>query len=248
MRLEEARRYAEWRFGRLPRIDEWRFAATAGGRYRLPWGDADRVVWANTAELGIGRVVPVGAFESGRQREGCFDLVGNAAEWTATPADGELGAVGAAGVSGELRLRWSRLDHHPALAVWRGALPAWPSAWIVAADDARVRRLAAPGFGEPMLGVWNSASPQAAGAAGYLVMRPTERSTRLGIRVATDPRTLLERLAAVSGRLEPAEEAALLRFLRRDDLQALFRRAAREVDALDTDRPVARLVAAELGR
>ncbi len=36
--LGDARAYAEWRFGRLPRRDEWEHAATARGAFRYPWG------------------------------------------------------------------------------------------------------------------------------------------------------------------------------------------------------------------
>ena len=65
--LLEARTYARWRLGRVPRYDELLHAASGGGLYRRPWGDVDRASWANTQELAVGGLTPVGAFESGRQ-------------------------------------------------------------------------------------------------------------------------------------------------------------------------------------
>lgn len=80
--LPIARAFAHWRFCRLPRMVEWEYAATAGGEYRFPWGDPSRAEWANTPQIGLGRVTPVGTFESGRAPAGPYDLVGNVAEWT----------------------------------------------------------------------------------------------------------------------------------------------------------------------
>ncbi len=82
--LYEARRYARWRFARLPRLDEWRWAATVGGKYRFPWGDRDSEGRANAAALRLPGLTPVGAFESGRQGDRPYDLLGNVSEWTET--------------------------------------------------------------------------------------------------------------------------------------------------------------------
>ena len=80
--LYQARRFARWRFCRLPRRDEWTYACTQGGTYKYPWGDSWLQTWVNTGGLGLGRSTPVGTFESGRDTGGPFDLVGNVAEWT----------------------------------------------------------------------------------------------------------------------------------------------------------------------
>ena len=80
--LAEARVFARWRFCRLPRHDELMYASTQGGASQYPWGDRWVETWANTHGLSLGRVAPVGSFESGRSASGPYDLIGNVAEWT----------------------------------------------------------------------------------------------------------------------------------------------------------------------
>jgi hypothetical protein len=80
--LAQARAFAAWRFARLPRVAEWRFATTSDGRNDFPWGGRADATRANTSELGLGEPTPVGTFESGRLANGPYDLVGNVSEWT----------------------------------------------------------------------------------------------------------------------------------------------------------------------
>ena len=84
--LRQARAFAAWRFSRLPRREEWDFAALADGRLGYPWGDKDDRTRTNTGELGLGEPTPVGTFESGRRpgSDQPYDLVGNVSEWTET--------------------------------------------------------------------------------------------------------------------------------------------------------------------
>lgn len=124
--LREARRFAHWRFGRLPRRDEWRYAATGGGSYVFPWGSRPERAWLNSAELGLNRATPVGTFESGRQPGGAYDLLGNVAEWTATIVDfGQARA--AAPARGTYVVRGGSFssgldgDSRPALRIYLGA-------------------------------------------------------------------------------------------------------------------------------
>jgi hypothetical protein len=87
--LFEAEAYARDRGKRLPRSEEWEWAARGPQGLRFPWGDADPAsLVANVLEAGIGGPTPVGLFESGRSRFGVYDLVGNVAEWTSTPVPG----------------------------------------------------------------------------------------------------------------------------------------------------------------
>ncbi|MGA0060681.1 MAG: formylglycine-generating enzyme family protein [Planctomycetota bacterium] len=223
--LEEARGYASWRFGRLPRFDEWSYAVSGGGSYRRPWGDIDQVAWANTSELGLGALTPVGAFEAGRQPGGPYDLLGNAAEWTETPDPRYLAALpGAIDERGSIRgseiaLRAARLR---ALGIGAPRLTVpgapWPRAWLVAIDSVRLPRLVAPGF--------NRSIPAS-------VALPRERSSALGLRVASDARTLLKRIAEVpDDPLAPADEAALRAFLGRPAVWSVLVDAARQEPAL----------------
>ena len=83
MTRAEARAFAERRGMRLLTAREWVHVAV--GRsvspLRYPYGINSQVAWANTAELGLWRLAPAGTFESGRAPSGCYDLLGNAAEW-----------------------------------------------------------------------------------------------------------------------------------------------------------------------
>ncbi|MBK8976734.1 MAG: SUMF1/EgtB/PvdO family nonheme iron enzyme [Planctomycetes bacterium] len=226
--LGEAMRYAEWRCLRLPRLDEWDYAATAGSRYRLPWGDAERSAWANTQELRLGHLVPVGTFESGRQRDGPYDLVGNAAEWTVTPKLEVL--LPAADATGrvdrdvlDFGWRTEALRRNDALRPFAVAGRTFGLVELLLVDDRAVPRRCAAGLDRPMTGSHLSEGHFWAGAWRLVDRRPGERSTTLGFRLATDPGALLARLARDRRAPSAAEELALRAFLGRPELRELMR-------------------------
>jgi hypothetical protein len=254
--LHQARAYARWRFGRVPRHDELLHAATGGGLYRRPWGDVERVSWANTQELGVGGLTPVGAFESGRQPGGPFDLLGNAGEWTETPDPRYLPLAtrtrspAAASVRGEIAIRVGKLDHGFARHA-RVTVPAapWPLGWLVGVDSARLPRVAPSGWTRPASPTSLEPSHFWAESWAYESRAPGERSSLIGLRVASDPETLVARIAAVADPLSAAEVAALRVFLARDGVRPALREAAqRAPERLAGTQAAARLLREELGR
>jgi formylglycine-generating enzyme required for sulfatase activity len=180
----EAKAYARWRMCRLMRADEWLYAATAGNEYAYPWGNRFDRTWVNTSELGLGRLTPVGTFESGRQSSGAYDLIGNAAEWTLTVPDWFF-RVDAAVAPVTARAASFALRDDPAL---RSFVP-WPlplaTAWLVEASGRHAPRLVVGGqFGQ--------VTPRsAASEALRSEWLEGEWSDRIGIRLATTPDELL---------------------------------------------------------
>ncbi len=83
----QAAGYAAWAGKRLPTEDEWEAAAAGTAGFIFPWGNTWRedLVALGDAEAGT---LPVEAFPEGRSPAGCFDMAGNAWEWTATLEDG----------------------------------------------------------------------------------------------------------------------------------------------------------------
>lgn len=79
--LFEARELASRRGMRLLTVGEWLYAAGGPVAQRYPWGRVFQSSLANTLELGLLRPVPVGTFENGRSPFGCYDMLGNVAEW-----------------------------------------------------------------------------------------------------------------------------------------------------------------------
>ncbi|MFT7541044.1 MAG: hypothetical protein ACI9K5_002010 [Gammaproteobacteria bacterium] len=106
----EAMEVAARRGMRLPTPKEWVFIATGGEgvglRYPYHWGTPQKG-YANTLGLGLGRPAPVGSFENGKGRFGCYDLHGNVWEWVAGVVPGHTDlpnlvlAVSASGSSSE---------------------------------------------------------------------------------------------------------------------------------------------------
>jgi formylglycine-generating enzyme required for sulfatase activity len=85
----DAQAYCRWlsdqtgRLYRLPTEAEWEKAASwAGGQKRwFPWGDE----WqAGRCNFGSDDTTPVMAFPEGVSPSGCYDMLGNAQEWTST--------------------------------------------------------------------------------------------------------------------------------------------------------------------
>lgn len=203
--LPAARAFAAWRFCRLPRADEWVYAATGNNAYSWPWGDAAQVSRANTGELRLGKPTPVGTFESGRRGDGPYDLVGNVAEWTETVApqvfleDPPYGAIAS----------WPELV---AIGPWRiartKALSAWllpgqpaPACWLVQSLGERIPRIV---VGSDFL------SPMEQRTATRL---PRESGSALGLRLAADPESLLAALTAADVEAGAGDLELLRRFL-----------------------------------
>jgi gamma-glutamyl hercynylcysteine S-oxide synthase len=87
----EAAAYARWVGKRLPTDTEWIKAASwpmpIGDQVsprRFPWGENYDRQRANLWEAGLGRTVPVDAYEQGDNPIGVRQLVGNVWEWTST--------------------------------------------------------------------------------------------------------------------------------------------------------------------
>ncbi len=233
--LRQARALAAWRFCRVPRRDEWWFASTGGGRLSFPWGDA-AIARANTIELGLLELAPVGTFESGRRTDGPYDLVGNAAEWTESvplgwfrdplsfpDADHARGLV--------LRL--------PALREWAPPFAVLPGAWLIQPISPRVPREVVGGD------CWTPLTS--------LVRRqlPGDRGSTLGVRFAADPDGLCTAWAACDEPPSELDQALLLRLLRRPGHAALlapaWRRAKERQPAGFLPGPLWPLLDRELG-
>lgn len=75
-------KYLAWKGTRLPTAWEWERAARGDDGRLFPWGEVFDPKRANTLESGEGKLVPSDHFgDRGRSPHGCFDMVGNAAEW-----------------------------------------------------------------------------------------------------------------------------------------------------------------------
>ena len=88
----QADTYCKAQGKRLPRDDEWEWAARGGAEGRAyPWGapePKDQLCWSGggTARTGT---CEVGAFPGGANPEGIQDLAGNVFEWTTSANDGK---------------------------------------------------------------------------------------------------------------------------------------------------------------
>lgn len=237
--LHQARAYAQWRFCRLPRRDEWRYAATARGGYLYPWGDHFRAEWVNSWELGLDAPTPVGTFESGRAEGGAYDLLGNVAEWTESVADLWFAPIGG---RDRYATAYVRLRGTPALAPWwlPGVPP--PLAWQLCAFGASLPRLVVGGhyrarlFADATLGVDHALPAEALDGTSYLWERaPSEHGDTVGVRLAADPLQALVALLDEPARPTSAEVEEVRAFLRRpgndEVLAAALPRAMARVDA-----------------
>jgi len=221
--LVQARAFAHWRFLRLPRSDEWWFAAVGGrGGNHFPWGRREDTARANTLELGLGKPTPVGTFESGRRTGGDqpYDWIGNVSEWTETvpawwsewrPADGTAPGV-LDPVSGYAACR-RVVQATPALAAWEGPGGLMPLAWLHAAGGAYVPREVLGSDYQSPLAATTSALP-----AG-------DRVARTGVRLCATVRELLAALVVDPEAPTAADVLQLERFVRRGRHRDVLREA-----------------------
>jgi ergothioneine biosynthesis protein EgtB len=84
----EAEAYARFVGKRLP--TEWEWEKVAGGNGSVdaltyPWGDRLPEPYHGNFDTQIGHTTAVNAYPQGQSKTGCWDLLGNVWEWTATP-------------------------------------------------------------------------------------------------------------------------------------------------------------------
>jgi hypothetical protein len=100
----DALAFAAWKKKSLPTEAQWARAAYGDTRVPYPWeGGAWQDGAANTGDSDDGYAAPVKSFPSDKSWTGCYDMVGNVAEWTRSiyseapydPADGreDLAAI-----------------------------------------------------------------------------------------------------------------------------------------------------------
>jgi formylglycine-generating enzyme required for sulfatase activity len=215
--LAQARAFAAWRCCRLPLAEEWWFATTANGRYAYPWGDSDDASRANTHELGIGRAVPVGTFESGRASASApYDLVGNIAEWTESVPLAFFRAD-----PSQLSPSWSarrQLQASPALGAWCLPGRAWSPFFVVQAAGSRAPR-------EVLGGDFVSARSDLS-----RIHLPNERADTIGLRLCAQPRELMQAIASAADQLTALDRVQLERFVRRAGHSEVLRAELGAVD------------------
>jgi Sulfatase-modifying factor enzyme 1 len=201
MDMRVARAFARWRRCRLMRADEWAYACTSAGRDAFPWGSRRDPSRANTSDLGVFAPLPVGTFESGRLTSGVYDLIGNVSEWTETPHPGFF--VTDRESLPLLAMSRRRLDAAPALGCWAPApLVDVPAMLVAAADDDAARETVGADFASLMTDMrdWRA---------------PSDFGDRLGLRLATSPRELVERIGADVLTIDGDERELWLRFCSR---------------------------------
>ena len=204
--LSAAREYARWRLCRLPRADEWRYAASGGGMYRYPWGDLPTKAWINSFELGLDQPTSVGTFESGREPNGAYDLLGNVSEWTETVEGRWLARD---------RIEWpvASIMGHPALGRWLVPGVPVPGVWLVHAVWP-MPRLVVGGHCRS----WAfEDKPELAGLTLEWSRFPQEEGQYTGVRIASDPQGLLMALLALEEPLDSVGEELVKEFIRRPE-------------------------------
>jgi ergothioneine biosynthesis protein EgtB len=91
----EAEAYARFVGKRLPTELEWEKAASwhpgEQKKYYYPWGDHLPNISYCNHNLNVGGTTPVNAYPGGKSPFGCYDLLGNVWEWTASDFAGYSG-------------------------------------------------------------------------------------------------------------------------------------------------------------
>jgi formylglycine-generating enzyme required for sulfatase activity len=77
---EDARAYAQWAGKRLPTEEEWHHAAQGQEQFAYPWGNEWQSDYCNHGQFD--GTTPVNQFPQGCSPYGCYDMCGNAWEWT----------------------------------------------------------------------------------------------------------------------------------------------------------------------
>ena len=92
----DATAYSSFYGKNIPTVREWRNAAGViqGSSRRYPWGHNFMRFFCNSRRSGICEPARVGTFESGKSPCGCYDMVGNVAEWTSTAVKDSSGYAG----------------------------------------------------------------------------------------------------------------------------------------------------------
>lgn len=84
---DQAAAYAAWAGKRLPTEDEWEAAASGIDGLVYTWGNEFHSGMTNGDNQQTG-TLPVEGYPDARSPVGCYDLIGNAWEWTSTLEDG----------------------------------------------------------------------------------------------------------------------------------------------------------------
>jgi hypothetical protein len=89
----QARQYAVWAGGRLPRDDEWTRAAQGDDGRTWPWGNSPPDATRANAGTLWGTTTPVGQFPAGASPCGALDMAGNVREWVEPNAPGDTTSI-----------------------------------------------------------------------------------------------------------------------------------------------------------